>query len=250
MKFNTKNSIIFTLVFFILYFWFVLKVNFSVANYSDIIVATTFFFTLFAGFFITRQNDRYKDIIEIIAERDGLYSFLYRVYGFVPRVQNNIREIIRSHYTKILESDDWAYNEFHPSDTITKITKEMGSLTEDELKAIEGKSYYDGIWGAILELQQNRKKIISAYGEKLVGFQWAIVAMLAILLVVSFNFVPTTSIFIQTLKVLFGTAVFISVMLLKQLDDLTLFGEHAGERSAKDIFHIIDEKDIAELNGT
>jgi hypothetical protein len=247
MKFTTKNSVILTLVFLILYSLFVIKVNFSVANYSDIIIATTFFFTLFTGFFITRQNDRYKDIIDIISERDGLYSFLYRVYGFIPRVQNNIREIIRNHYMKIMESDDWAHNEFHPSDTITRIVKEMGSLTKDELKAIEGKSYYDGIWGAVLELQQNRKKIVSAYGEKLVGFQWAVVLVLAILLVVSFNLVPATSLFVQALKILFGTAVFISVILLKQLDDLILFGEHAGERSAKDIFRIIDEKDVAEL---
>lgn len=249
MKFKTKNSIVFIFVFLTLYSIFVLNVNFSVASYSDIILATTFFFTLFTGFFITRQNDRYKDIIEVIAERDGLYSFLYRVYGFIPRVQGNIREIIRSHYAKILKSNDWAYNEFHPSDTITKITKEMGSLTDDELKVIEGKSYYDGIWDAILELQQNRKKIIAAYGEKLVGFQWAIIIVLALLLIVSFNLFPTTSLFLQFLKVLFGTAVFISVILLKQLDDLTLFGEHAGEHSAEDILRIIDEKDIAELKG-
>lgn len=247
MKFNTRNSIIFTFIFLILYSLFVIRVNLGVSNYSDIIVATTFFFTLFTGFFITRQNDRYSKIIDIISERDGLYSFLYRVYGFVPRVQNNIREIIRGHYTKILNSDDWAYNEFHPSDTITRITKEMGGLTPREVELIEGKSYYDGIWGAILELQQNRKKIISAYGEKLAGFQWAIVYILAVLLIISFDFVPSTSLLIQVLKILFGTAVFISVLLLKQLDNLTLFGEHAGERSAKDIFRIIEEKDAAEL---
>lgn len=247
MQHATRDSLIATAIFVVAYSFFVFEVQLSITDYSDIIVATTFFFTLFMGFFISRQNDRYSDITEIIAERDGLYSFLYRVYGLIPRVQDNLREIIRKHYKKILDSDDWAYNEFHPSNTISRITKEMGGLTADETQSIDGHSYYDGIWDAIKELQQNRKKIIAAYAERLAGFQWAIIYILAILLAVSLDFVPANSFLVQILKILFGTAVFISVVLLKELDNLTLFGEHAGEESAQDIFRIIDEKDVAEL---
>jgi hypothetical protein len=247
MKKTSHASLIAVVIFIIAYSFFVFYVQIGVSDYSDIIVATTFFFTLFIGFFISRQNDRYSDITEIIAERDGLYSFLYRVYGLVPRVQNNLREIIRNHYQKILDSDDWAYNEFHPSDTISRITKEMGGLTKEEEDSIDGHSYYDGIWDAIKELQQNRKKIIASYGENLAGFQWTIIYVLGVLLAVAFDFVPGNSLLVQILKILFGTAVFISIVLLKELDDLTLFGEHAGEKSAQDIFRIIDEKDAGEL---
>jgi len=242
MKLTNKNAVILAVVFFIIYSVFVIKVNYSVENYSDIIVATTFFFTLFTGFFITRQNDRYSNIIDTIAERDANFSFLYRVFGMVPRIQSEIREAIRNHYTKILESKDWAYNEFHPSNTITSITKSMSSLTAEEKEVIDGHSPFDGIWGAVQILQGSRKKIIALYEQGLVGFQWAIIYILALLLVVSFNLVPTTSLFVEVLKILFGTAVFISIVLLHQLDSLTLFGEHAGEQSARDIFSIIDEK--------
>src|SRR3989344_195650 len=78
---------------------------------SELMVASVFFFALFSGFFIARQNDRYTKIIDIIAERDGLYSYLYRVFGMVPRMQSEMREIMKAHYTKILESNDWAHNE-------------------------------------------------------------------------------------------------------------------------------------------
>jgi hypothetical protein len=247
MEKTMRNSLLATFIFIVAYGLFVFTVKLTVTDYSDIIVATTFFFTLFIGFFISRQNDRYSDITEIIAERDGLYSFLYRVYGLVPRVQNNLREIIRRHYTKILESNDWAYNEFHASNTISRIVTEMGGLNAEETASIDGHSYYDGIWDAIKELQQNRKKIIAAYSERLAIFQWAIIYVLGILLAVSFDFVPANSFLVQILKILFGTAVFISIVLLKELDNLTLFGEHAGKESAEDIFRIIEEKDIAEL---
>ena len=250
MEKSMRNALLATFIFIVAYSLFVFSVQLTVTDYSDIIVATTFFFTLFIGFFISRQNDRYSDITEIIAERDGLYSFLYRVYCLVPRVQDNLREIIKKHYTKILDSNDWAYNEFHPSDTISRITKEMGGLTKDEEDSIDGHSYYDGIWDAIKELQQNRKRIIAAYAEKLAGFQWAIIYVLGVLLAVSFDFVPSNSFLVQIMKILFGTAVFISVVLLKELDNLTLFGEHAGKESAEDIFRIIEEKDAAELGAS
>lgn len=249
MKSVFFRSALAVVIFVIAYTIFVFEVQINVSDYSDIIVATTFFFTLFIGFFISRQNDRYSDITDIIAERDGIYSFLYRVYGLVPRVQDNMREIIRNHYQRILDSDDWAYNEFHPSDTITRMTKEMGGLTDEETQSIDGHSYYDGIWDAIKELQQNRKKIISQYHERLAPFQWAIIYVLGVLLAVSFDFVPASNLLIQILKILFGTAVFISIVLLKELDDLTLFGEHAGRESADDIFRIIGEKDAKELAG-
>ncbi len=236
-----------TVVFLVVYTAFVLKVHIAVLNYSDIIVATTFFFTLFSGFFITRQNDRYSDIVEMISERDGLFSFLYRVFGMVPRIQNEMREIIRAHYQMILKSNDWAYNEFHPSTTVTKLTAAMSSVTDEEGDKIKNNNLFDGIWGAIQELQQNRKKIIAAKHERLTVFQWVLVYMLGLLLVISFNFIPVYTTLIISLKVVFGLAVMFVIVLLHQLDSLSLFGKNFGKKTAQDIFNILDEKDASAM---
>ena len=99
----------------------------------------------------------------------------------------------------------------------------------------------------ISDLQLTRKKILNLYSEKLVMFQWSVIYILAVLLIVSFNFVPSSSPLIDFLKVCFGTAVFISIILLKQLDNLTLFGDTAGMNSVEDILRIINEKDSIEL---
>ncbi|MGC9046958.1 MAG: hypothetical protein ACP5IC_02500, partial [Minisyncoccia bacterium] len=134
--------------FVILYSAFIFSVNvpMELDLASDMITASVFFFGLFSGFFIVRQNERYTRIVDTIAERDGLYSYLYRMFGIVPRIQAEVREIIRKHYTKIFDSNDWAYNEFHPSNTITKITKVMSSLTGEEAAQIAHISPFSIVW--------------------------------------------------------------------------------------------------------
>jgi len=248
MKSHKTKNILLVLIFIILYSFFVFYVRSTVENYSDIIVGTTFFFTLFIGFFITRQNDRYSAINDQLTSTDGYFSYLYRVTGLVPRIQNEVREVVRDHYTKILESNNPAYHVMNPSNTLTKMTEVLSSITEEESGS---RPAVDGAWGFLFEvisdLQLLRKKTLNLYEEKLVLFQWAIVYILAILLVVSFNFVPSSSILVMILKVFFGTSVFISIILLKQLNNLTLFGESAGMQSVHDIFRIIDEKDAKEL---
>ncbi len=238
-----------TVVFVILYSVFVFKVTYTISNYSDIIVGTTFFFTLFIGFFITRQNDRYSAINDQLTSTDGYFSYLYRITGLVPRIQAQVREIIRAHYQKIVDSKNLAYHVMNPSNTLTATTEALASITDAENDSAPA---VGAAWGFLFEvisdLQLLRKKTLNLYQEKLVAFQWAIVYILGVLLIISFNFVPSVSLLVSILKIFFGTSVFLSVILLRQLDNLTLFGETAGMTSVSDIFRIIDEKDASELD--
>lgn len=228
-------------------FIFFVDINIEINIASELMIASVFFFALFLGFFIARQNDRYTRIIGIIAERDGLFSYLYRVFGLVPRMQSEMREIIKAHYTKILESNNWAYNEFNPSATITRLTQTMGSITKEEANQIDGHSPYDGIWDAILQLQQLRKKIIAAYNERLLLFQWILIYVFAGLVILSFHLLQTDYILVNILKIIFGTAVFLVVILIKQLNDLSIFGKDFSRHIARDVLRVIEEVDIKEL---
>jgi len=247
MNDNTRRSLLEVLLFIVVYGFFVIKVQVSVADYSDIIVGTTFFFTLFIGYFITRQNDRYSGISDQLTSNDGWLSYLYRITGLVPRIQVEVREIVRNHYKKIIDSGDLAYHVKHPSNTLTNLTKALGSITEDEIGNPAAGAAWGFLFEVISDLQITRKKILNLYGERLVPFQWAVIYILALLLIVSFNFVPANSWLVVVLKVLFGTAVFISILLLRQLDNLTLFGDTVGMDSAHDVLRIVEEKDAAEL---
>lgn len=231
--------------FLALYSLYIFKVNIKVEYYSDIVITVVFFFTIFSGFFITRQNDRYTAIAEEISHSDGLFSLLYRVSGVVPRVQNKVREALREHYKKIVDSNNWAYHILNPSTTITRIFKAYSEVNDEEREKLD---QFSNAWaGAFADLQVSRKKMIILYNEKLLPLQWALINILAILLIVSFNFIPTHSCFINILKIIFGLAVLFVVLLLKQLNDLSLFGKDFNKHTAEDIFRIINEKDIAEI---
>ena len=235
--------------FIIIYSAFVLFVHIDIDLdiASELMVASAFFFALFSGFFIARQNDRYNEIVATIAERDGLFSYIYRVFGLVPRMQGEIREIVKAHYQRILKHNDWAYNEFHPSDTLTKITKTFGSLTKEEGESIDSKSPYDGIWDTILQLQQIRKKIIAEYHERMLFFQWIVIYIFAGLVLLSFHLIPSESMLVDVLKIVFGTAVFLVIILIKQLNDLSIFGKDFSRKIAQDVIDILEEKDSQKI---
>ncbi len=205
------------LIFVIIYtaFIFLVDISIDLNIVSEFTVASVFFFSLFSGFFIARQNDRYSRITNIVAERDGLFSYLYRVFNMVPRIQSEISKTIRAYYIKIIEENNWAYNEFHPSDTITRLTNAMSSLTKEEKDQIDGYSPFDGIWDSVLQLQQNRKKIIAAFKERMVIFQWVLIYLFAILTLFSFTLLQTDYFWLEFLKVVFGTAVFLVLILIK-----------------------------------
>ena len=236
------------ILFLIVYSIYVFFFNLNIESYSDIIVAVTFFFTLFSGFFITRQNDRFTSIAEEISNSDGDFSLLYRISGVVPWAQDKIREALRIHYQKILETNNWAYHLLNPSTTITKVFDAYREVNDkNDIDAEKLSHFSDASGGAFDDVQQSRKKMIMLYGQKLLPLQWALVDVLALLMVVSFNFIPNHMLIVNLLKVFFGVAVLFVMLLLKQLDDLSIFGKDFNKKTADDMLRIIDEKDIKEI---
>ncbi len=239
--FNLFLIIIFSILYFLFIFFVDFDIEFGIG--TEMIVSSVFFFALFSGFFIARQNDRYTEIINTISERDGLYSSLYRIFGIVPRIQSEIKEILQKHYKRILNSNNWAYNEFNPSTTITDLTESMASLNKEEGEKIENYNPFDGIWDVIIQLQQNRKKIIALYNERLLPFQWILISIFAFITIISFHFIQTDYWLINLLKVIFGVAVFLVILLIKQLNDLAIFGENFSNKIASDVLWVVEEKD-------
>jgi len=236
-----------TLIFAVFYILFVVFVRIDIKEYPEIIVGSVFFFTFFSGFFIARQSDRFSRVQEVIASTDGMFSYLYRISGLVPRIQGETREIIREHYKKIEESNNWAYHILNPSITITNLTKTFGKVTPEEASSPVVAQAFQVIWIALSQLQELRKKMIILYHQKLLLFQWIIIYILAGLFVFSFNLLPSNSFLVDFLKVVFGITVFLCIILLKQLNDLAIFGKDFAKRTARDIFRILDEKDIEEI---
>lgn len=238
--------------FVILYSLFVVFVDYTFADYAEVLAATVFVFSLFGGFFISRQNDRFCEVSEAITKRDATFSFLYRMAEKFPALQNRVREIIIEHYLKIKKSGNWAYHTENPSTTITDLTNTFQKLDDPEHIEEADKPSMGAaaeiIWEAIKELQETRKKLVNLKNQKLLPFQWAIIYILAAILIISLNFIPTPKeIYVDVLKIFFGTSVFLVLILLKQLNDLSLFGRSFTNKIADDVLWVVEEKDKQEF---
>ncbi len=73
-------------------------------NYEILLTISTFLFSIFTGFFIARQGNRYSAIRNRITEFDGNMSSIYRQFSHLTNeLQKEVKKIIQDHYLKILK---------------------------------------------------------------------------------------------------------------------------------------------------
>lgn len=216
--------------------------NYKIAGEIDKIFVTlsTFLFSIFIGFFISKQSGRYAEIRKFIADFDGTMSAIYRAMEhFGKDNQKKTGEIIESHYRIIIENG-WDYPFIHKTTTITDLHK----LTEEAIK----KEGLNGIKGSVAtrnmlglqDLQKIRKNMVSLREERIPAFQWLLIIIIAIILIVTVSTVSSTgSLLISLIKSAFVSSVLVALILLRQLDSLELFFGKIGEHSAQDVINII-----------
>jgi len=87
--------------------------NFSIAEPVDrvFLSISTFLYSIFTGFFISRQASRFNRVRETVTRFDGLMSNIYRTSGHISAsLQTEIGIVIKAHYEKIFSSKQWNYH--------------------------------------------------------------------------------------------------------------------------------------------
>ncbi len=216
-----------------------LSLRVSLDEGSLLLTISSFLFAIFAGFFMARQGDRYSSIRGAIAEFDGNMTALYRDFGHLSKeLQARAADIIRRHYAVILEKRAWDHHFMNTSDTITSlhaVLDDAGGHDDTEIH----EAAIAGIRSALGQLQVVRKGMIGLHVERIPAFQWALIAILAVVLLASISGVPSTLLG-SILKGAFGTSVVLVIVLLRDFDGLKFFEGAIGTRSAEDILGILD----------
>ena len=110
---NKFFDIFLFIVLFIIYYLTPFKLNVDLGVFLTV---ATFLFAIFAGFFISRQGNRYSNIRDQISQFDGELSAMYRQLGHIDKkAQKQLAKIIKGHYLKILKNKAWDYNFIHKS---------------------------------------------------------------------------------------------------------------------------------------
>ena len=240
MKMKNVQIVLFILFIFIAYVYY--NFNFGAGNTDKIFITiTTFFFSIFTGFFITRQGTRYTKIREIISNFDGKMSGTYRVAGNLSLVvQTRIGEVVKAHYQKILETKQWDYHFTHKSNTISSIH----NILEEEVGDKKLETLRNQAVGRILtnmgDLQTLRKNMIMTFQERIPSFQWFLICFFVLILLSAISVIPSAGFLLgSVLKSAFVISILSVLVILYNLDNLHLFENFIGENSAQDVVDII-----------
>jgi len=237
---DIKYIFSFFILFSAVFYSFTIESDIDVKLFLTI---ATFLFAIFSGFLIARQGTRYSAIRDVLNKFDGDMSFVYRASGHLGEAQKEIGEILRKHYTPILESKTWYYPFTHKTTTITNIHSLYERIVGGKnLTSLQNAALSQTL-RALLESQGLRKNMVSLYEERVPRLQWFIIGFLVTIIFVSLLIIPSQFEFLGSLfKGAFGTLLFFVLIFLRRLDRLEFFEGVIGENSARDVLDIIGEK--------
>lgn len=221
---------------------FFVPINVTADSASTFLTVSTFIFAILAGFFISRQNNRYNNIRSTISEFDGNISAIYRSFETLSaKAQEKAGEIIKAHYSEILKTGKWDYHFTHKSSTITDLGNLLIETGGDKNYPSIKNETSSNMIASLDNLQTARKRMVSLQIERMPAGEWVLVIFLALLLLISLLLIPSNNALIDSvMKGIFGALIIQVVILLYELDTLKLFEATLGESSAKDILDIIE----------
>ncbi len=239
---HTRRTQSLFVLLFIAVFCLYFSVSFGAENTDKtFITITTFVFSMFAGFFITRQGNRYTKIREIISTFDGKLTGCYRASTNVSaEFHQEVTKILTAHYHKVLETRRWDFHFTNKSNTITSIHALLERLIGDnKIESLRGQAI-GRIMSNLSDAQVLRKNMVMLWYEEMVPFQWYLMIFFVIILITTISIIPSVGLLIPSLlKASFVVTIVAVMAILRDLDNLYLFETFVGEHSARDVLHII-----------
>lgn len=224
--------------------WLYMTVSFGPAVDRVFLSVATFLFSIFTGFFISRQASRYNRVRETVTAFDGKLSSIYRASAHVSsELQKAVGKIVKKHYEKILESGKWDIHFHEKSTTLSSLHAALEKhVTEDEVTKLSNQAL-----GAIIKglsiCQDLRKQMVALYEERIPLEQWILIWFFAVILLATVSSIPSVDVFFWSLlKAAFVVSVFSVMLILYRLNRLDYSERIMGEHSAHDVLDIIGGK--------
>jgi hypothetical protein len=237
-------SSIFVLLFLLLFLVYYFIPLFQKETSTVLLTIATFLFSIFAGFFISRQNTRHTEIRDELSRFDGGVTSLYRNFSFLgSEAEEKAKKIILDHYNSFLndpELNTLMFNKkvhfLHPLYQLLQSATEHLTFSGLHTEAVRR------IGAALYNLQILRKRIIVLYEEKIPLSQWVLLYVLAIILLGTLSVVIDSHLvlFAAILKAAFASSILFIIILLHRLTVLSFYERVVGSRSARDVVDVIE----------
>lgn len=197
--------------------------------------AVTFVFATMSGFFLTRLNHRFDTVRNEISAEDADFLSLYyysRVIG--GKVHEHVRKTIDEYYLTVFE---YAISRYHlPTRDEYQALYEIFKKNEPETS--DGRIYaiYQNIASLLTDIERHRNIIARAGEERLTASMWAIVMILALMVIVSIFLLRDGTLFFDLAAVLLSTTVVVIVALMRDLERFRLGGVPLAAESGYEMF--------------
>ena len=246
-KQNINDLLIFVviIIFILAFLGYLIMPEVRQVPLNDVYIEMAIFlFTVISGFTVSRQNNRYRQIMQEVTSFDGSVSAMYREFAhFGKKYQDKFQDIALKHYEPVIREHKWDYNILNRSSTLTDTYSLVKTALEDEQIAHIEHSSVSEIKKQLSDMQKNRKDMIALHAERIPQFQLFVIYFLALMLVITVSSVSSYGDVVESLlKASFATAILSTVVMLKRLDTLDLFESFLGEHSAQDVIDIFDGK--------
>lgn len=217
-------------------------VDFSLPVDKIFLSISTFIFSIFTGFFISRQAGRFNRVRETVTQFDGILSSVYRMSSHVSReLQMQVGRVVSAHYEKILETKQWNIHFVEKSTTLTDLHTLLDTyVKEDEVTKL-GNQALGAITKGLATAQNVRKRMVALYEERIPPEQWMLIIFFIAILILTVSVIPSQYfLFASLLKAAFVISVLSVVYILHKLNNLAYSEKIMGQHSAEDVLGIID----------
>ncbi|MCF7843754.1 hypothetical protein K9M47_02555 [Candidatus Gracilibacteria bacterium] len=242
-KENTTQILLLTI--FVIFSYVYFKLPQAIPQVDKIyITITTFFFSIFTGFFVSQQMSRYSKIRSVISNFDGRMSGIYRASENISKdVMDSIGKIISKHYKKMMKEGEWNYHLTHKSNTMASIhtilEEKVGDAKVEGLRA----QALGKVLNNLSDCEVSRKSMVMLYQERIPAFQWFIITFFILVLILVVSAIPSQGLILESiLKSAFCVSILSVASILYHLDNLHLFEDFIGENSAQDVLDLIKGK--------
>lgn len=224
--------------------WVYFNITFAEPVDRVFLSISTFLYSIFTGFFISRQASRFNKVRETVTRFDGLMSNIYRTSGHISSsLQQEIGKVIQTHYKKIFSSKRWDYHFTHKSTTISKIH----SLLEDHIEDDKVTKLSNQSIGSVVKnlgaAQDIRKSMLALSNERVPLEQWVLIIFFVTMLVGTVSTMQSVGVlWPSVLKAAFVVSVISVMVILYRLNNLAFTEEIMGAQSAQDVLDIIKGK--------
>ncbi len=203
---------------------------------------STFLFSIFTGFFISRQASRFNKVRETVTAFDGKMSSMYRSCAHLNNeLQNAFGEIIKDHYNKIQSSGNWHVHFTEKSTTMKSLHNALKAYVQDDDVTKIGNQSLGAIVKGLDYCQGMRKQMVALYAERIPYEQWILILFFSTILISTVSVFPSVDfLFASLLKAAFVASIFSVLLTLYKLDKLIFSEKIMGSNSAQDVLSIIN----------